>query len=181
MEQKSAQNEGQQEQYYPPVYSLNQQKADLLDKIKPDIIIEILRHRLMGEDLINGTWVKLEELKSRALSSVGAWEITNLILGVSNQNTSISKLNDSEIRQRAVAIARQAQRSCLKNWREYGIKGIDQLGYVNEIVFSLALITLKQPEHGGIRSLISGITTEQRIINENQQEKKGALSWLRRR
>ena len=169
----------QQQMYYPPVSNMYQNKADLLDKIKPDLIVEVLRHRLMGEELIDNKWYPVPQLAKRSLSKIGAWEIANLILGVSCQNVSVSKLNDLEIRNRALAISRQAQESCLKNWKEYGITGTDQLGYVNELVFSIAFITLKQSEGAGIRKLIGGITTESRIINENPQEKRSRFGWLR--
>ncbi len=112
---------------YPSIYDMKGKQADLLDKIKPDKIVEEIRHKLMGEEFINGRWVAIPELKDRSISKVGAWDIANLMLSVSSQNVALSKLDDKTIRQRAMSIAETAQHMMLKNWKEYGIKGVDQL------------------------------------------------------
>lgn len=156
---------------YPPITTRGE-KADLLDKIKPDLIVEVIRNKLMGKEFENGKWVERPELKSRAISALGAWDISNLMIGASSQNVSLSKLNDAEIRARTLSISKTAQLMCLKNWKEYGLKGRDQLSYVNEIVFTNTFITLKQPEGGGIRKLIGDITTESRVINSNEPIKR---------
>ena len=148
-------------------------KEDLLDKIKPEKIVETMRHKLMGEAYINGKWVQLPELKNRAISMVGAWDMANLMLGVSSQNVALSKLNDHEIRERTLSIVKTAQHMCLKNWKEYGIKGTDQLEFIHQVVMSNTFITPKQPEHGGIRELIKGITQETRHITG--EESKGGF------
>jgi len=159
---------------YPPVASVNQNKADLLDKIRPDAIVEIIRHKLMGEELINGKWTVLEALKSKAISESGAWHIANLMLPASSQNVSISKLNDYEIRQRTLSIVKTAQMMCLKNWKDYGIKGTDQLEYIHQIVMTNTFITLKQPEGAGIRKMIMNTTQENRVVNQQEKTKR---SW----
>lgn len=164
-----------QQQYqglYPPLSPLTTEKADLLDKIKPDLIVEVIRHKLMGKDLIDGKWIKIQQLKNRAISDVGAWDIANLMLPVSSQNVSLSKLDNNTIRMRTLEIVRTAQEMMLKNWKEYGIKGSDQLAFIHQIVMSNTLITLKQPENEGIRSLIKGTRTET-IAYTDQKEKKG--------
>lgn len=163
---------------YPPMGSSRSDKADILDKIRPDKIVEEIRHKLMGEQLINGKWVKIDALRERAISDIGAWDIANLMLSVSSQNVALSKLTDREIRGRALAIARTTQKMCLKNWNEYGIKGIDQLEFIHQIVFSNTFITLKQPEGGGIRALIQGTTSEQRQIVTQENPKRGF--WRRK-
>ena len=165
---------------YPPISSGNNDKADLLEKIKPDAIVEIIRHKLMGEEIVNDAWVGIEALKDRAISPAGAWDISNLMLSASSQNVAISKLKDHEIRARSLAIANTAQKMLLKNWKEYGIKGIEQLDFVHQIVFTNTFITLKQCENEGIRNLIKGITTEQKVITEREESKKGWGSLLRR-
>lgn len=168
----------QQSNYsYPPMSQNRADKADILDKIRPDVIVEVIKHKLMGEDLINGRWVKQENLKSRALTPLGAQDITNLMLPVSSQNVSISKLDDNSIRMRALSIAKTAQKMCLKNWKEYGITGTDQLEFVHQIVFSNTLITLKQPEGEGIRKLIQGTTSEQRSVI-TQDDRTGRRGWF---
>lgn len=156
-------------------------KADLLDKIKPDLIVEIIRHRLMGEELVKGEWKKNPNLKEKALSFKGAWDISNLMLGVSSQNVALSKLNDREIRNRTLSIVKTAMRLCLRNWKEYGIYGVDQLYFVYEIVISNTFITLKQPEGEGMRRFIGGSWNEQHVHNDNQTNKEGLLSGIFRR
>ena len=41
----------------PPMAMQQSDKADLLEKIRPDLIVEIIRNRLLGKELINGEWV----------------------------------------------------------------------------------------------------------------------------
>lgn len=158
--------------FYPPMGSIRGEKADLLDKIKPDAIVEVIRHKLIGEEFINGKWVKIEALKHRAISEVGAWDIANLMLGVSSQNVALSNLNDNEIRARTLEIVKTAQKLMLKNWKEYAITGTDQIEYVHQIVMSNTFITLKQPEKAGIRDLIKNTTQES--IMHNQEQKRSA-------
>lgn len=161
----------QQDQFIPPMTYGSRDKADLLEKIKPDAIVEVIRQRLLGKEFVNGQWVKNESLKDRALTPEGAWDIANLMLGVSSQNVSISKLNDKEIRERAYNLARTAQYMCLKNWKRYGIRGADQLYFINELVFSNSFITLKQPEGEGIRKMLVGTITEQHVRSEDTTRK----------
>ena len=177
-------NQGQQYEEQPnygysPIVQRSD-KADLLDKINPDAIVEVLRHKMMGEEFINGGWVKIPELQGRALSRTGAWDISNLMLAASSQNVSLSKLNDHEIRERCLSIAKTAQLMCLRNWRDYGIKGTDQLNFVNDILMSNTLITLKQPENGGIRELLKGTTQEHRM-HSTIDEKRGFSLFSRKR
>lgn len=154
----------------PPI-QMPSEKADLLDKIQPNLIIEAIYHRLMGEIELNGNWVKVADLQSRALTKKGAWDIATLMMPVSSQNVSLSKLKDNEIRMRALSIAKTAQEMCLRNWKEYGIKGSDQLRFVHEIVFSNTFITLKQPEGEGIRNLLKNTMTAE--LTPQQEEPMG--------
>lgn len=164
------------EEYYnqqpqaPPVV-LPSEKADLLEKIKPNLVIDVIFHKLLGEREINGMWVKDPALQSRALTKKGAWDIATLMTPVSSQNVALSKLKDHEIRLRALSIAKTAQFMCLRNWKEYGIKGTDQLYFVHEIVFSNTFITLKQPEGEGIRILLKNIASAD--FSPQVQEQQG--------
>jgi hypothetical protein len=165
---------------YPPTIIHQGDKADLLDKIRPEDIVEVLRNRLLGREFINNQWVEIAELKDRALTPKGAWDISNLMLSVSSRNVSVSKLNNDEIKKRTRGITRQAQKMCLKNWKEYGISGNDQLGFVNEIVLSNTLITLKQPEGEGIRKLIKETQQESKNYNLVGEEKPSRLRGMLR-
>lgn len=157
---------------YPPSSFSQDHRADLLDKIKPDLIVETMRHKLMGEELINGKWIKMPNLQDRALTSLGAWDVSNIMLGVSSQNVSLSKLKDNEIKARTLEIVKTVQHMLLKNWKEYGITGTDQLEFVHQIVMSNTFITLKQPENGGIRDLIKNTTHEDRKLGGEENHSR---------
>ena len=143
-----------EEQGYAVPMTLPSERADLFDKLQPGIVIEEIRHRLLGEAKIGGKWVKLSYMKDRALTEVGAWDISTLMFPASSQNVSISKLNANQIKNRLLNIDKTAQKMCLRNHKEYGIKGVDQLWFVHEIVFTNTMATLNQPEGEGIRKML---------------------------
>jgi len=169
-------------QNYSPPLVMPSEKADLLDKIQPTLIVDIMFHRLMGEVFIDGEWKQDIILSERALTKKGAWDIATLMMPVSSQNVSLSKLKDHEIRARALSIAKTLQEMCLRNWKEYGIKGPDQLRFIHEIVFSNTFITLKQPQEEGIRNMIKNIGTADFSYGypqEQQQQQQGFSLWKR--
>lgn len=156
-------------QYYDPMMGggmgvpypmLKGDKADLLEKIRPEKAVEELRYRLMGYDFVDNSWVEVPYLKKYALSKEGAWAISTLMFSVSNQNVSLSALKDEEIRARALRIAKAAMRMILCHWESYNIIGSDQVHYCGEIVFSIAFITMKQCMNEGIRALLKGTMQE---------------------
>ena len=165
----------------PPMAYPQTDKADLLEKIRPDLIVEVIRNRLLGKEFIEGVWVVQPFLQDRALTEKGAWDIANLMLGVSSQNVAISKLSNDEIRERALSISKTAQYMCLKNWEEYGIKGADQLYFIHELVFSNTFITLKQPEGEGIRKMLMGTIQESSMKSENNERRGGGFSLFPKR
>jgi len=167
----------------PPMQIIqsSSEKADMLSQISPELIVDIIRNRLLGKDFIDGQWKDIDVLKERSLTERGAWDISNLMLPVSSKNVSISKLSDHEIRQRSLHIANTALIMCVRNWKEYGIKGTDQLWMVHQMVFSNTFITLKQPEGEGIRKLLMGTTSESRVVNTMNENKGGGLRGLFRR
>lgn len=150
-------------------------RADLLDKIKPDVIVEEIRQRLMGNQLVNGRWTSIPVLKDKALTEEGAWELSNLMLSTSSINASISNLNDSEVKQRLFRIACTAQYMCISNWRRYGIKNSAQLWFVHEVIFTNTLVVLKQADGATIQELLKGTVTENRNINSDQSKQQGLL------
>ena len=165
----------EEERSYAPPIVMPTEKADLLDKIQPTLIVTAVFHRLLGEEEINGEWIKIPALQDRALTEKGAWDIATLMTPVSSQNVSLSKLKDAEIRARSLSIAKTVQFMALRNWKEYGIKGTDQLHFIHEIVFSNTFITLKQPEGEGIRKLIGSIGSGD--IGYPQQEETPQKRW----
>lgn len=147
------------------------EKADLLEKIKPDAIVEQMYYNLQGIYWENGKQVVQKD--GRRISERGAWDMRTLMLSASSQNVALSKLKDEEIKKITLRTVRTALQMCLRNWKEYGIKGTDQLCYVLSIVHTNTLITLRQSENEGIRSLIKGTTTE--VRNVNSEEKKPSI------
>jgi len=156
-------------------YSTNADKASIIERINPDEIVELIRMRLMGkmQDRGTGKWTTNNALKDNAISEVGAWDITNLILSISNANTSLSKLDDKTIRKRAYGVMEKAVAMMLCNWREYKITNTAQLGYISEIVFSITFITLKMADAEGIRKMITSMYSENRNISELSSTKSG--------
>ena len=143
-------------------YPMSSDKADMLDKIRPEEIVEIIRNRLMGKVLNMKTreWDTVDALKDNAISEIGAWDISNLILSVANPNVSISKLNDKEIRRRSFNIMKTAVKMLIVNWKQYKITNTAQISFIAEIVFSIAFITMKQCESEGVRKMIMGTRQE---------------------
>jgi len=171
--------------YVPSGQTQRGDKADLLEKIRPDAIVEVIRHKLMGEQFNQETkkWVKIEALKDFSLTRVGAEMIANLMLGVSSQNVSISNLKDREIKERVLSICKTAQYMALENWIEYGIKRRSQFYFIHELVFSNSLVVLKQPEGEGIRKLLAGTISESRVYsanNDDERQNKKLLGMFRK-
>lgn len=158
-------------------------QSDLVDKIKPEQVVEIIRHKLLGEEFIDGEWRAVSYLKDFAISEKGAWEISALMLSVCSQNVVFGKLTNSQILKRAFEITKAALLLSCRNWKEYKIKSITQLRFIAEIVFSNSLIALTQSEDAGMRRVIGQITSEIRTITTTAKEEKGgfmdALNKLR--
>lgn len=167
--------------YYQPTI-MPSDKADLYDKIRPDEAVTTIKYLLMGYywNSQESKWVINKGLTESSLTEAGATKISTLMYAVSNQNVSISKINDTEIRNRTKSLVRSAMIICMRNWREYGIIGKDQIYLIKELVLSNSFITLKQPENGGIRQLLMGTTQESKSIVENHQNKGGIGSLFRR-
>jgi hypothetical protein len=166
---------------YSPPLALPSERADLLDKIKPTMIVFDVMHRLLGETVgTDGVWRADPRLKEKSLSFTGAWDLATLMLSASSQNVSLSKLKDHEIRLRALSIARTAQIMCLRNWKEYNIRGVDQLRFVHEVIFSNTFITLKQPQDEGIRRMLMNTMSAEVMPMQDQQMMmpQGKGGWL---
>jgi len=139
-------------------------KADLLEKIRPDSIVNVIKMNLQGYewDPKSDEWKINKALQKLALTEVGASSIANLMLPASSQNVSLSNLKDLEIKKRVKAICRTAIYMAVTNWRDYGVYNPAQLRFINEVVFTNSFVVLKQPENEGIRRLIGHSVSEQR-------------------
>jgi hypothetical protein len=181
--------EQQQEQEYYPSYPpqagnyARNDKADILDKIRPEDTIEEIKQRLMGKeyDTIKEEWIYNPALKDVSLTIVGACAITNLIFPASTRTVSVSNLNDEEIKRRLLNLVKTAMKMCLDNWESYGIKSVSQLYFVKEVVYTNTLVALKQPENEGIRRMLNSTIQENRSVNTYGEEKRGGILGMFRK
>ncbi len=144
-------------------------RADFVDKIKPEQVLEVLRHKLMGEEWNGSKWEKIEALQRRALSPRGAWEISNLMLSAGSINVSISKLSREQIAERLRNLINELMIVCLMNWKEYGIEDTGQLYYIKSLVFSNALVVLSQAGEGSIQELFKTTVAEHRQVSTKEE------------
>lgn len=144
----------------PPVpYGFGAEKADLFDKIKPEEVVELVRNKLMGREYNKetGRWEVNPRLINNAISEVGASDFCNLILSVANPSTSISKLDDKEIRRRAYSILETAMHMSLANFKEYHITNTAKIRYITDMIYTITFIVLKHADDAGIREMIMSI------------------------
>lgn len=149
-------------------------RADLLDKIKPEQMVEVIRHRLLGEEWIEGTWREVPALKDRKLTPIGAWEVANLMLGVSSINISISNMDEQSINKRAKEIAYTLQKMLVGNWKKYGLSNTSQQWLAHQIVFSNTLAVLKQSGDASIQELMKATVSENRMVSSEKKEGMGS-------
>ena len=163
----------QEEYYQPPQYQNYNDRGDMIEKIKPEKVAEIIRQKLLGKDLIDGKWVENPALKERKLTEVGAYEISNILLGASTINISISKLSDIEIKMRLRSTIKSLLLTELLNWKLFGIRNISQFYTTKEMVFTNTLAVLKQSENGSIQDLLKDTTKSNIQDYSNEKETAG--------
>lgn len=145
-------------------------RSDFVDKIKPEQVVELLRHKLLGEEWDGSRWLKIEALQANSLSERGAWEISNLMLGVGTINMSISKINQNQINARLRNLIKEVSIKMLTNWRDYNIRDVGQFYYVKSLVFSNSLAVLSQAGEGSIQELFKTTVQENRNISSEKKE-----------
>ena len=165
-----------------PYYQETGGRADLLDKINPDKIVDTIKNKLMGRELDSKTrkWVDNPILKKNAVTELCANEMCNLILSVSNSNTSISKLKDQEIRKRAYSLTCTSMAMMLASWSAYGINNTAQLKYIADIIYSLTFIVMKQADNEGIRKMIVGTRSEIHNVQDSPEGQRKGLFGRRK-
>lgn len=144
--------------------------ADLLDKIKGEQIVEIVRHRLLGEDWDGEKWVKVAKLQKRAISEIGAWELSTLMLSVSSISMSISKIPEHRINKRLRGIVKEAMVKMLVNWKEYNVTDVSQFWFVKGIIFSHSMAVLSQAGEGSIQDVLKRTIYESHNINKEEKK-----------
>jgi hypothetical protein len=164
-------------------YPYPENKADLLDKIRPEEVVECIKQRLMGKefDVTKDAWVSNPALKDVSMTEIGSVAITNLIFPASTRNVSISNLDDEEIKKRLLSIIKTAMKMCLDNWEDYGIKSTAQLFFIKEVVYTNTLVALKQPQNEGIRRMLNSTISENRSVSTYGEEKRGGILGLIRK
>ena len=125
-------------------------RADIIDKIRPDTFCEKVFHLLMGEEKINGRWVIVN--KEKALTQEGARSIAMMMESSSSQNIVMSNLDDKDIRKMVMRNVRDVMIVCLDNAYAYGINSPDQIYFIKNIIVNNTLATAKQAEFGSMRN-----------------------------
>lgn len=145
-------------------------RADFLDKVKPEQIAEIMRHKLLGENWDGNKWYKIPLLQASALSERGAWDISNIMLGAGSINISMGKLTSQEINSRIRNLIRESMILMLANWKEYNIQNTSQFYFVKSIIFSNARAVWSHANEGSFQELFKTIVSENRMVNTEKKE-----------
>jgi len=167
--------------YYQPTIMASE-KADLFDKIRPDEVVNTIKWQLMGYEYNQSLrrWELNPAMKKTALTELGAARIAMFMLPVSSKNVAITKLDNNEICARIRQLMRELMRTCLREWKEYGMLTTAHFNLVKSIVLSNTFVTLKQPENAGVRQFIQGTTSEQRLIQEAPKQSGGLFGLFRK-
>lgn len=179
----------EEEQYYPTPqygtggYQPQDSKADLLEKIRPEKAVEVIKNVLKGleYDELSNTWKPNPHLKEFALTEFGATMVASLIYPASSQNTSLSNLKEERIHKRLVNIMKALCKDMLDYYHEMGIKSQAQMYHVASIVYTHVWVSLTQSENEGIRRLLNSTISESRNVSTYGEEKKGGVLGLLRR
>jgi hypothetical protein len=91
-------------------------RAELIDKINPEAVIQVTRHMLLGEEWNGSTWIKVKALENDSLTELGAWKIAAQLQGIANISTSISKYKEELIKSRLKRIAQNTQIQLVGNF-----------------------------------------------------------------
>jgi hypothetical protein len=145
-------------------------RADLVDKIKPDPVVELCRHMLLGEEWTGNKWEKVRALQDNSLTELGAWKIASELQGIANVSTMTSKYKEQMIKGRLRRIAFNVQIQLVGNWREYGVKNISQFYSVHNLIFSICMAVLFQAGDGSIQDLLGKIKSENTNISSDKKE-----------
>jgi hypothetical protein len=161
----------QDDQNVPPYIVQKDNKADLLDKIRPSDIVDDFRHYFRGERKINGVWTLVSP--HDALTEEGANMFASMMLPLSSQNIAISNLTERDIRMLTAAVVKDAMRIALRNWKSYGITGKHQFYFIKSVIMNNTYVTSKQAENAGGRRLVMGTQLEMRSFQNVETQKAG--------
>jgi len=148
-------------------------RADLMDKIRPDLVVDDIYHMLQGEIKQKGSWTKIDQ--DKALTPEGARAICTLLFASSSQNTSLATLDDQDIRRIVIGNVADAMKLCLSNMKAYGIKSKDQLYFVKNIVKNNTFFVAKQAQDGALRNGLLRTQLELRQFQQQQTSQGGKI------
>ena len=154
-------------------------RADLIEKINPERLVDSMYHHLMGEKLVGDNWVYDEKKKTIALTEVGASAISDLLRPIANVNMSISKLSRQEISMRLLSVTDTMNEMLIAKWMQFGVKDASHMKFVFETVFNTGLAVYKQAQDASIQDLLKGTVVENRLV-QDQPKKEGTLDKVRR-
>jgi len=152
-------------------------RADFVDKIKPEQIYVSLQHSLVGEEWIDERWVKNPNIGDDCLTEWGAWNITNYIKNNANLNISLSNHNDDFIRRRAVNITNTLLKNINSNHAKYGIKEPTMIPFLSEIILSNVTAVLYHSLNAGFQELLKGTVQENRMV-QSEVKKPGIIKRI---
>lgn len=176
--QEQNQQQTQTQQRSAPVPNTNKtDRADFVEKIKADLIIDTFRNLLMGKEKVNGKWVQNKGMKDLALSDEGAFFISNQMLALSNMNIQISKIPEDRVRKRLYQLQKEILFSCLGNWEKFGIKNKSQFYFIKSVTFTNALGVLYQAAGGSLQLLFGDILSQNNTVRE-EPEKTGRIKSI---
>lgn len=147
--------------------------GDFVDKIAPDVAVEKFRRKLMGEEFVDGHWVKIASLQKDAISEKGAWDIANLMSSSGGSiNMTISKLNENQIRERIRYLIKELLITCIANWsaEDYNLSNSAKLYQIKSMVLGNAVGGMNQAGGGSIQELFKTTVQENRMISSEKKE-----------
>lgn len=176
--QQAQQSQDEAQAGYNPYNMGRTDKADVMDKIRPEDVVERIKHELMGEEWNGEKWVMNPNLANVCLTEKGAKGVAMWMLPVSSKNVAFSNLTKEEIKWRVLDMANGAVEDCIDNWVDWGVHSPTQLHFVHSAVFSNSMFALKQAQDNGMRRMIQSIITELRSYSNFDAGKSGILAGL---
>ncbi len=148
----------------------HQDRAELLDRINPMLVVDLARHMLLGEEYNGSSWVKIPALQNDSLTELGAWKIASQLHAVANLATTVTRYKEDMIRARLREMVKSVMIQLVGNFNQYGIKNVSQFYFVYNIFMGIAMAVLFQAGDGSIQALLSTIKSESTNINTDKKE-----------
>jgi len=161
-----------------PYMLQNQQtvQAALLEQLNPNRVIEEIKRTLKGQTIDEEG--KIIQEGEPLMNDFGIGRIISLLRSVVNINTTISALEENQIKSIAINLMDNVIDDLTLNWRVYGIKNESDRDTVHNIILNMVYPALMRCKRGGERGFLGRTTVES--INTaprfNPQKKEGFWS-----